>query len=318
MRRATALPRRALLGAALAPLLARPALAMRSPSVELLVGSPPGSAADRWARGVAPFLERAWPRRSVGVRNQPDRGGLDALAELAAAPAERRVIGVISTPLLLARGVEAAEPALGTRIAPLAALVEEPVVLATGAGGPADLGALEALAGQATLGTPPPGTAGHLASLRLEARLGLGRVTFPSAAAARQAAIAGHVAAAMLSLPDAIGALREGRLLALGVAASRRSPLAPETPTLREIGLDLLAVGRRGFGISPAAPAGWRDALAAGLEALAADRDFAEHGAGLGQVPRFLAPLPWAELLARSEEELRRRWQDEPWLPRRA
>ncbi|WP_270939306.1 type 2 periplasmic-binding domain-containing protein, partial [Falsiroseomonas oryzae] len=154
--------------------------------------------------------------------------------------------------------------------------------------------------------------------MRLADRLGRPLLAFPSAAAARQAAAAGHVAAAALTLPDAIALLRENRLVAIGVAASRRSPLLPDLPTLRESGLELLGATRRGFALSPDAPAAWRDWLLEGLESLAADPDFTSHCGETGQVPRFLAPAAWGSLLARQEEALRRRWREEPWLPRRS
>lgn len=308
--------------AALMTLLASVALpsvarAGRREPVELVVPAAPGAPSDRWARGVAPFLERAWPRQPVKVRNEPGRHGLDALAELGAA-GERRVVVVLTTPLMLARAIEAGEPSPLDRIAPLAALVEEPVVLVVPPSGPESLEALRSAAPASAIGTPPPGTGAHLAGLRLAERAGLPLLPFPSAAAARQAAASGHVAAAALTLPEAIAFLREGRLVALGVASPRRIPLLPDLPTLREAGLEALGATRRGFALSPNAPAAWRAALLAGLETLATDPDLATHCAEGGQVPRFLGHEAWGSLLGRQDLELRRRWREDPWLPRRA
>ncbi len=308
--------RRALLGLG-AVLLAQPALAGPRP-VELLVGAPPGAAADRWARGIVPFLERAWPRQAITVRNLPRRGGLEIVEELAAAGAERRAIGLITTPLLLARAIEAGEPSPLGRIQPLAAMVEEPVVLVTAPGGAASLDQLRAGEGAAPLGLPPPGNGAHVAGLRLAERLGLPLLAFPSAMAARQAAAAGHVAAALLTLPDAIALLREGRLVAIGVASSRRSPVLPDLPTLREAGMELLGATRRGFALSPEAAPEWRYWLLTGLERLAADPDLAGFCAESGRTPRFLPPDAWQGLLQRQDEALRLRWREDPWLPRRA
>lgn len=307
--------RRAVLGLAVLGTMARPAAANRREPVELLVPAAPGSAADRWARGTAAFLERAWPRQALALRNVPGRGGLELVAELASAPG-RKVIGVLTTPLLLARAVEASEASPLSRIAPLAALIEEPVVLVVAPGGAADLDRLRS--GNAPIAVPPPGTGAYITGQRLAERVGLPLLAFPSAAAARQAAAAGHVAAAALTLPDAIGLLRENRLVALGVASTRRSPLLPELPTLRESGLETLGATRRGFALPPEAPPEWRAWLLAGLETLAADPDLAAQCAETGQVPRFLDPESWRALLMRQEEELRRRWREDPWLPRRA
>jgi tripartite-type tricarboxylate transporter receptor subunit TctC len=310
------LRRRALL--ALASALPAPALARRPRAVELLVGAQPGSAADLWTRSAAPFLERHLPRLSVAVRNLPGRGGLDAVAELAAAPAEAKVLGVMTAPLLLIRAIEAGAPSPLESLSPLAALVEEPVVLVTAPHGPGDLEALRTLGDRATVGTPPPGTAAHLASLRLTGRLDPPVLAFPSAGAARQAAQAGHVTAAVLGLPEAIAALREGKLVGLGLASARRSLLLPELPTLREAGVDLVATAQRGFATPSVAAPAWRATALAALEAVVADPDFEAQCAGLGQTARLYPPDVWTRLLGRVDAELRSRWQQEPWLPRRA
>jgi tripartite-type tricarboxylate transporter receptor subunit TctC len=314
----TLLRRRSALLLAGAALLPAPAMASRRNPVELLVGAPGGSPADLWARSVAPFLERTLPRLALTVRNHPGRGGLEAVALLASARPEQKLVSVVTTPLLLARAVEAGEVSPAERIAPLASVIEESMVLVGAPAGPPDMAALRALGERGTLGTPPAGSAAHFAGLRLEGRLDLARLAFPSAAAARQAAISGHVAAAVLALPDAIAALREGKLVGIGIAAARRSTLLPDVATLREQGLDLVASAQRGFAINPAAPDVFRAGLLAGLEAMAADQDFATQAATLGQNARFLGPDAWGRVLSRADGELRRLWAEEPWLPRRA
>lgn len=310
-------PRRAALTLLAGLALPSVARAGRREPLDLLVPAATGAPADRWARAMAPFLERAWPRQPIKIINMPGRRGLDALAELAMA-GDRLTVGVLTTPLLLARAVEASEPSPLARLMPLAALIEEPVVVVAAPGGVPSLDALRDGAPGAAIGTPPAGTGAHLAGVRLAERAGMPLLAFPSAAAARQAAAAGHVAAAALTLPEAIGLLRENRLVALGVAASRRTPLLPELPTLREAGLEAMGATRRGFALAHGAPPAWRDRLLAGLEALAEDPDLAAQCAETGQVPRFLGREAWGALLARQDEELRRRWREDPWLPRRA
>ncbi|MGX9965446.1 tripartite tricarboxylate transporter substrate-binding protein [Roseomonas sp. F4] len=312
------LRRRGLLGLGGALALSTPALAVRRNPAELLVGAPPGSPVDLWARGVAPFLERALPRLTLVVRNRPGRFGLDLVTALAEAEPDQRIFGVVSSPLLLARAVEQGDPFPLGQIAALAGLAEDGMVLVGANAGPQDVAALRALGDRGTLGTAPPGSAAHIAALRLDGRLDMPRFAFPSAAAARQAAIGGHVAASMLALPDVITGLREGKLHGIGIAAARRSPLLPELPTLREQGVDLVAAAFRGFATSPTAPEAFRTALLRGLEAVAGDPDFVEQCSGRGQVPRFLGPEAWGRLLTRADADLRQRWADEPWLPRRA
>lgn len=304
-------------GLAVPALLPGRAAASRGDKVALLVGAPPASVADLWARSVAPFLERQWRRGAVGVRNHPGRGGLAAMASLADSPPDGKLIGVVSAPLVLTRAIEAGEASPFDRVEPLAAVLEENIVLVGRPDGPRDLAGLNSIAAGRSLGTPAPGSPGHVAALRLDRRLDLAVLAFPSAAAARQAALYGHVPAAMLSLPDAIAALREEKLAVLAVAAARRSPLLPDTATFREQGIDLVASAQRGFALAPGVPEPLRDRFLSGLEGLTRDPDFIAAAAEQGRNARFLGPAAWIRLLGRLDQEMRQRWGEEPWLPRR-
>ncbi|MDN3564950.1 hypothetical protein QWZ14_11310, partial [Paeniroseomonas aquatica] len=128
-------------------LLAAPALARAEApggSVTLLVGAAAGGGPDLWARGFAPFLERHWPRAAIAVLNRPGEGGLAAARSLAAALAGANVIASVATPQLLARAVEAAAVPLLERLAFIAAVAEEPLLLVGPAGADAGLAALRA------------------------------------------------------------------------------------------------------------------------------------------------------------------------------
>jgi tripartite-type tricarboxylate transporter receptor subunit TctC len=314
--------RRALLGlaASAAALVSGPALASRrAGEVRLLVGAPSGSPTDLWARALAPFLERHWPRLAVGMANRPGEGGVTAARQLAGAPADGRLLAVVTTPALLARCVERAEEALLDRLDILAAVAEEPMVLVSLAAGPAeDLKALKALGENGVLGTPPPGSTGMLAARSL-ADLGfaLARLAFPSAAAARQAVLAGNLSAAMVPLSTAIGGIRDGRLNGLALAAPQRLELLPELPSFSEQGIDLVAQTHRGLVAPLGLPAPRRARLVAGLQSMVVDPEFTAQAADVGYLPRFLGPEAWGEALRGSLAELRERWRDEPWLPGR-
>ena len=300
-------------------LLAAPALARAEApggSVTLLVGAAAGSGPDLWARGFAPFLERHWPRAAIAVLNRPGEGGLAAARSLAAAPAGGNVIASVATPQLLARAVEAAAVPLLERLAFIAAVAEEPLLLVGPAGADAGLAALRALPPAAVLGTPPAGSAPQLAGVALARRLGLGLLAFASAAAARQAVMAGNIPCAMLAAPEAIGALRDGQLQALGLAGERRSPLLPEVPTLAEQGIPLALVARRGFAAPVGVPPALLEPLLRALQAAVADPEFAAQSEARGYVPAFLGQAAWAPPLRRLASELSRRWATDPWVAR--
>src|SRR5262249_23288954 len=137
---------------------------------------------------------------------------------------------------------------------------------------------------------------------------------FPSAAAARQAAVAGNVAAAALGLSSAISDLREGRLVGLGVAAAARADAFPDMPPLRDAGLDLSAVVRRGL----AAPAGvaalGAQQRAGAMQAIVGDTEFHELADSSGFVAKWRDGASWTVDAESERAELAKLWTTEPWL----
>ena len=290
--------RRALLVGA-AALAARPARA--EDNIVLIAAARPGTAADRAARALAPFLERHLRGPRVAVLNHPGDGGLAAYRALAEAPASGSVLGWMSTPSLTARTVDCPGAAtLLSRLRLIGAAAKEPIALVTAAGGnpisAEEIVRRAALNADAVpLGTPPAGSPPHLAALRLQAIVGdrLNIVTFPSAAAARRAALAGDAAAAVLALGDAIEALRDGRLIGLGIAARDRAEAFPDMPPLRDSGLQFAASIRRGLVAPAGIPDSVADSLADVLCKVVADPEFHEAADTDGFIPAWLDGPAW-------------------------
>jgi len=293
--------------------LARPAFAERTVTLRLLLGAPRGTGADRWARGFAPFLERHWPRSSVTLINQPGEGGLVAARAMAETAADGKTIGLAAVPALVARAVERSATDLLDRLDFVASITEEPVVLVAPPG--TDLAQLRARHGK-LIGCPPPGSAGQLLADDLAGQLRLTPLSFPNAATARQAVLAGNLAAALLLLPDVISALREDRLTALALGSSERSSLLPDVPRFEELGLPRALATWRGCMLPPGVPAEMRDKLMRSLRAVVADPEFAAQGNETGFSPRFMPGTEWVAALGGLRESLTARWQRSPWIAR--
>jgi len=311
-------PGRRNLGIAALGLLPRPVLAGGlTGAVSLLVGGTPGGLADAWARGIAPFLERHLPRTQVAVANRPGDGGLAAARSLAAAAPDGHVLGAVASPLLPARAIAAGEAGLLDRLDFIGAVAEEPVLLVGHPGLAPDLAALGRRGEQALLATPPAGSAPHLAGLAFARARSLGLLAFANAQAARQAVIAGNVPVAMLALPEALAALRDGRLAGLGFAAARRCPLLPEVPTLTEQKLLVRIAAYRGFALPAGGEAGIRATLGKALQAVVGDAEFVAAAEAAGYLPDYLPAESWAATLRTAAAGLATQWQTAPWLPRR-
>jgi len=311
--------RRHLLASATAVALAPAASALEL--LTLLVGGKPGSPLDVLARAFVPFLARHMAWADITVRNIHGDAGLAAMRALGAAPPTGTTLGWVATPTLPARMVDRqAEDLLG-RVALIGAAEAEPIAIVSPEATP--LASVQDIITRAAddadavpLGTPPPGSPPHLAALRLQALAAtrLNIVAFPSAAAVRQAAVGGNVAAAALGLSSAIGDLREGRLVGLGIAATNRADAFPDLPPLRDSGVDLSAVIRRGL----AAPAGLPGPIVAqigrALEAAVADPDFHNHAGAAGFIPSWRDGATWTADAKDERAVLAKLWATEPWL----
>ena len=283
----------------------------RARDMTLLVGAEGGSGADLWVRGFAPFLERHIKEVQVRVVNRPGEGGLAALRELAAAPVDGSVLAYAPTPFLVARMVERRATGLLEGLRLLGAVTEEPVALVAAPG--TDLATLRAQGSDRPLGLPPPVSAASILAVDLMPFLPMEQLHFPSASAARQAAASGNVAAALVTVPEALVAMREGRLAVLGLAAGARHPQLPDVPTLREEGIPLDGALRRGIavpaGIAPRPAAH----IARALRAAAADPEFLAQAEWRAVLPRFRDEAEWKALVAQDLLELRMRWETSPW-----
>jgi tripartite-type tricarboxylate transporter receptor subunit TctC len=287
----------------------------------MLLGAAEGSGADRAARDFVAFLAPHLPGTDIVLTNMPADAGRAMLAALGDAAPNGATIGWVLTPNLPARMIDRGEPSLGQRIQLLGQVEREPVAFVSPSGDPAK--SIQDIIQRASddadavpLGTPPAGSPPHLAALRLQvlAQTQLNIVTFPSAAAARQAVLAGNVSAAALGLSEAIGALRDGSLSAIGIAARRRFGLLPDTPVLDEGGIPLSAFIRRGIGVPAGTPGEVVAALVTAIRAAAQDGGFGEQAEGKGYYAAWAEGVEWLAQMQTEQAALAKLWESNPWL----
>jgi len=99
--------------------------------------------------------------------------------------------------------------------------------------------------GELTYGSPGIGGTNHLAAEYFLQQTGTTMVHVPYKGSQPLIAdlIGGHVIMGFDSMMATMPQVRAGRLRAMGVAAARRSPVAPEVPTLAEAGGPALVIG---------------------------------------------------------------------------
>jgi tripartite-type tricarboxylate transporter receptor subunit TctC len=151
--------------------------------------------------------------------------------------------------------------------------------------------------------------------LQVVSQTRLNIVPFPSAAAARQAVLAGNVSAAALGLSDVIDALRDGKLHGVGLAARNRFGMLPDMPVLKEAGVPLAAAIRHGLAAPVGLPPDVAERFIAVLKAIVADSEFRTKADTAGFVPAWTDGAAWTALMETERVDLARIWLTEPWLP---
>ena len=211
--------------------------------VRIVVPFTPGTWMDILARTLAPHFQAAWGQAIV-VENRPGASGnLGANAVAKAAPDGLTLLMGVNTLVI--------NPALYDNMGydPLKDLA--PIGLcATGsfllvASAAAKIRSVDELVreararpGKLDYASPGIATPHHMAMelFKLEAKVSITHIPFSGTAGAVNAVLAGDVPLMFLPVHVAMAQVKSGRLVVLAAAGSRRSALAPDVPTLAELG----------------------------------------------------------------------------------
>ena len=253
-----------------AALLLAPASAQDWPSkpIRIVVPFAPGGAADIWARLIAEPLSAAL-KQSVVIENRGGSGGMIASQQVARAEPDGYTILVGGLAPQIISPSLSANPGFDTMkdFVHIAYIGGPPIVWV--ADPKNDLRSVkdviaaakaDKLSGYATSGV---GTLGHLVVEYVASREGLKLNHIPYNTAAFADIIAGRVPVGSFTWGAALGQVKGGTLRAIAVTTETRRPEAPEVPTFKELGYDLVASTWFSF----AAPKGTPDAVVRRLNA---------------------------------------------------
>jgi tripartite-type tricarboxylate transporter receptor subunit TctC len=212
--------------------------------VRLLLGFPPGSVFDIAARVLAEPLS-AVLGQPVIVDYKPGAGGAIAATQVAHSTDGHTFTLVNNTLLTTAKMLN---PSLGYEpskdLAPLSMVAASPLALvvskeAAGTSARQWLTWLRSMGDRASYGTPGIGTVGHLGMELVKMRSGLLAVAVPYKGNPEivTAILSGQVHCALLPPSLIAEQVKAGKMHVIGIAAEKRSQLAPTMPTLREAGV---------------------------------------------------------------------------------
>ncbi|MGV3492257.1 MAG: Bug family tripartite tricarboxylate transporter substrate binding protein [Ramlibacter sp.] len=212
--------------------------------VRLLIGFPPGSVQDLSARAISESLAKALGQPVV-VENRSGASGTIA-ADQVAKSTDGHTFGVMNnSQLTIAKMLNPAVPYDPERdLAPVALIGTTPMVLVVAASVPGTtpqewLAWLRNQGEKASYGSPGNGTPGHLGMELIKSRAGFQTMHVPYQGNPQiiNAMLGDQLQAALLPPGLAMQQVRSGKMKAIGVTAQQRSALAPELPTLREVGV---------------------------------------------------------------------------------
>ncbi|MEK6593891.1 MAG: tripartite tricarboxylate transporter substrate binding protein [Pseudomonadota bacterium] len=227
-------------------LLAGATVAQTYPTKPVRVIAPfgAGGALDLTARTVGLKMQEAM-KQNIVVDNRPGAGGIIG-ADLVAKAAPDGYMVLLGSPAEIAvlPHLQKMPYNVDKDLAPVSLAVITPLILVVTPSLPAkNVKELIALAksrpGQLTYASAGTGGVQHLAGelLKINMKIDMTHVPYKGAGPAMPDLIGGHVMTFFSGMPPAMPHVRAGKLRALAVTTAKRSPAAPDVPTMGEAGV---------------------------------------------------------------------------------
>lgn len=240
------------LAAALAP-TASYSQAYPSKAIKLIVPFSAGGGTDMAGRVLAQQLQQNLGRPVV-VDNRPGAGGAIAAEQTARSEPDGHTLLMVSNTFLT--NAEITKVPYDTRkdFTPLGLIGTSPYLLLVNASS-AHKSASELLKAarmqpdQMSFGSAGPGSVTHLLGELFKQRSGVGAVHVPykGTSAAITDLLSGQLQFMFADIASALPQVKAGRLRAIAITSSARSPLLPDVPTAAEAGVEMQVVGFYGL-----------------------------------------------------------------------
>ena len=218
--------------------------------VRLVVPFAAGGSSDILARSMAQSLSQQLGQPIV-VENKPGAGGIIASEQVARAPADGYTLlfGTIGTHAINLALKKTLPFDLNKDFTAIGRLQDGPLVLVINPSVPAkNMRELEAYAkanpNKLAYASAGIGSISHLAGelFKSESRLDITHVPYKGGGAAMPDLLGGQVQMMVETIPNTLGAVKGGKLIALSTTGEKRSSSLPDVPTFAEQGLPKLTV----------------------------------------------------------------------------
>ncbi|WP_426955809.1 Bug family tripartite tricarboxylate transporter substrate binding protein [Muricoccus radiodurans] len=288
--------------------------------ISFVVPFPPGGGTDVMARAMVPYLEKHLPGARFVILNRPGAGAEVGYTAVATAPPDGLTMGVVIIPSLQTITIERQPRYRLEDFAYLGSVVDDPGGFFVAPDSPlrtlSDLAAMaRSQSGIVSVGTAGIGSDDHLLMIAFEraARARMTHVPFTGQAPTVTALLGRHITVAAMNIGESLELVRQGQARPLAQAAADRGTLAPEIPTFREQGFDIIGGVVRGIVVPAATPAPIRARLEAALAAMMADPGWQADALRLGQPLRAMSGDELRRYVMAEADSLRRLWAERPW-----
>lgn len=288
---------------------ASPSFAQSYPSrlVTLVVPFPPGGGTDTGARIIAEQLSKRWGQ-TVVIDNKGGAAGQIGADLVAKAKPDGYTL------LLGNIGTQAINPSLypkmpynpDTAFAPISLLAELPLAMMVNPTVPVNTAAefiamAKSRPGQMSYSSAGAGGAPHLAAEMFKDRTGtfILHVPYRGGGPAIADLLAGHVQLSFMTVLEASGHIKAGKLRALAVTGDKRVSALPDVPTLSENILPgFNAISWLGLLAPAGTPPAIVEKIAADVRSILSDESVKARFVSLGGVPRATTPQEFTQLIA--------------------
>ena len=315
-------PIKRLVGAALAAALALPLAASAQYSagneVTVLQGFKPGGGSDALAQLVQPYLTKELGANFVN-QYLPGATGAIAWTKLAKqTTADGRTISITNTPMLMTNYLM--NPTIKYSIdemTPLANVVTDPGVIVVGKDSKYKtikefFDAVRANPGRITAGNSGVGGDDYFSTIMIERASGMKfqKVPFEGDGPSWAAALAGKIDASFNNVGITYPQIKAGNLRALAVFTDKRLPDLPDVPTLKELGINVVAGSSRGYSAPKGMPEKAQREFIAAMERVFKNPDFQKDAAARAMILDFKTGADYGKYLKEQEKAFKEIWEE--------
>nr|WP_233583152.1 tripartite tricarboxylate transporter substrate binding protein [Candidimonas sp. SYP-B2681] len=290
--------------------------------INMVVSYGPGGGTDLVARAIAPYIEKYLGNGArIVVLNRPGAGGAIGFGEVARAKPDGYTIGFLNTPNMITIPIERKSQFHWTDFDLIGNLIDDPDSFAVNSKG--NIKSLKDLVdyakanpGKVTVGTTGVGSDDHLAMLLFQKGTGtkMTHVPYKGAGEVRSAISSGEIMVAAMNIGEVLAYIKGGSpMLDLGVMGEQRADLAPDLPTFKEQGHNIIMASLRGIGAPKGLPADVSAKLVGAVQQAVNDPGFRDQAKKLFVPLRYLPPSDYKAELEANEKLFKKFWEETPW-----